>query len=207
MKGYKAFNNDLTCLGYQFTIDEPHIFDDTPILCEQGFHFCTTLEDVVKYYCLSDMRVFEIEASGIITDAKDDCSKRACNEIRLVKEITLHEVMLSITKSQTAYEWAWDIGNRDIMINHITESEWAYRWAAVIGNQDIMINHIKDSEWAYRWANNIGNCDIMINYITESEWAFWWAMGIGNQDVMINHITGSEWIENWNNFFPSNRII
>ncbi len=207
MKGYKAFNNDLTCLGYQFSIDEPNIFDYTPILCEQGFHFCTTLEDVVKYYHNPNMRVFEIEASGIITDAKDGCSKRACNEIRLVKEISLDEVMLSITKSEPAYYWARAIGNQDIMINKITESEWAFRWALNIGNLDIMINHIKDSEWAFWWANNIGNCDIMINYITESEWAFWWAMGIGNQDVMINHITGSEWIENWNNFFPSNRII
>ncbi len=42
------------------------------------------------------MRVFEIEATGIITDAKDGCSKRACSEIRLIKEISLNEVMLSI---------------------------------------------------------------------------------------------------------------
>ncbi len=180
MKGYKAFNNDLTCLGYQFTIDEPHIFDDTPILCEQGFHFCTTLEDVVKYYCLSDMRVFEIEASGIITDAKDDCSKRACNEIRLVKEITLHEVMLSITKSEWAYRWARNIGNEDIMIDKINESEWAYTWATVIGNQDIMIDKINESEWAYWWASDIGNKDIMIDKITDSKWAYRWARDIGN---------------------------
>ncbi len=184
MKGYKAFNKNLTCLGYQFTIDEPHIFDDTPILCEQGFHFCTTLEDVVKYYCLSDMRVFEIEASGIITDAKDDCSKRACNEIRLVKEITLHEVMLSITKSQTAYEWAYYIGNRDIVISKIKESEWAYWWAAVIGNQDIMINKITDSKWAY-----------------------WWARDIGNRDIMKSRVTESEWIEKWNNIFSNDQIV
>ena len=58
MKGYKAFESDLTCRGCQFTIDETHTFDGTPILCKQGFHFCTTLEDVVKYYCSPDMRVF-----------------------------------------------------------------------------------------------------------------------------------------------------
>ena len=100
MKGYKAFNQDLTCLDYQFTTDETHTFNDTPILCSKGFHFCTTLEDVVKYYHSPTMRVFEIEASGIITNAKSDCSKRACSEITLVKELTLDEVMLSITESE-----------------------------------------------------------------------------------------------------------
>ena len=151
MKGYKAFNRDLTCRDYHFTTDNTHTFDGKPILCRLGFHFCTTLEDVVKYYCSPDMRVFEIEASGIITDAKDDCSKRACNEIRLVKEITLHEVMLSITKSELAYEWAEEIGNRDIMIDKITESKWAYRWARNIGNEDIMKSRVTESEWIDWW--------------------------------------------------------
>ena len=96
MKGYKAFNKDLTCRGYQFTTDNTHTFDGTPVLCSQGVHFCTDLQDIVKYYHQSNMRVFEIEASGIITDAKDGCSKRACSEIRLIKEISLNEVMLSI---------------------------------------------------------------------------------------------------------------
>ena len=168
MKGYKAFNNDLTCLGYQFSIDEPRIFDGKPILCRQGSHFCTDLQDIVKYYSSPTMRVFEIEASGIITNAKDDCSKRACSEIRLIKEISLDEVMLSITKSEPAYYWAYYIGNRDIMIDRITESKCAYWWARDMGNIDIMIKHITESEWAYWRARWNGNEDIMINYITVS---------------------------------------
>ncbi len=174
MKGYKAFESNLTCRDYQFTIDEPHTFAGKPILCRQGFHFCTDLQDVVKYYSFLIMRVFKIEATGIITDAKDDCSKRACSEIRLVKEISLDEVMLSITKSEPAYWWALNIGNRDIMINHITESEWAYKWAIMIGNKGIMIDRITESEWAYRWALNIGNKDIMKSRITEPKWIECW---------------------------------
>ena len=128
MKGYKAFNQDLTCRNYQFYTTQTHKFDGTPILCVKGFHFCTDLQDVVKYYSSPNMRVFEIEASGIITDAKEDCSKRACSEIRLVKGITLHEVMLSITKSEPAYWWARGISNQDIMKSRITESEWIECW-------------------------------------------------------------------------------
>ena len=161
MKGYKAFKHNLTCRDYQFTIDNTHTFDGKPILCEQGFHFCTDLQDVVKYYSSPTMRVFEIEATGIITRAKKDCSKRACGEITLIKEISLDEVANSITKS----------------------------------------------EIAYRWAYYLGNMDIMIDKITESVWAFWWARHIGDRGIMKSRVTESVWIENWNNFFPSNRII
>ena len=206
MIGYKAFNNNLTCRDYKFTANKTHTFDDKPILCSLGFHFCTDLQDVVKYYHQPDMRVFEIEASGIITNAKEDCSKRACSEITLVKEVSLNEVMLSITKSEPAYYWARDIGNRDIMINHIEDSEWAFRWAMNIGNQDIMIDRITESEWAFYWAWNIGNQDIMINHITESEYAFYWAMNIGNRDIMKSRVTEPKWIEKWNNRFPNNKI-
>ncbi|TXG84135.1 MAG: hypothetical protein E6R13_03435, partial [Spirochaetes bacterium] len=197
MKGYKAFESNLTCLDYQFSATQTNTFDGKPILCRQGFHFCTDLQDVVKYYNSPCMRVFEIEASGIITNAKDGCSKRACSEITLVKEISLYEVMLSITKSEPAYKWAEEIGNRDIMINHIKESEWAYEWARWIGNQDFMITKITESEWAFYWAKNIGNRDIMINHIKDSEWAYKWALNIGNRDIMIDRITESAWAYMW----------
>jgi hypothetical protein len=151
MKGYKAFNPDLTCLGYQFTIDETHAFDDEPILCVQGFHFCTDLQDVVKYYSSPTMRVFEIETDGIITEAKKDCSKRACSEITLVKELSLEEVMLSINKSKPGYAWARWIGNRDIMVDKITESGWAFHWASNIGNRDIMKSRVTEPYWIYWW--------------------------------------------------------
>ena len=59
--------------------------------------------------------------------------------------------------SRTAYNWAYYIGNRDIMISKIVESEWAYYWALHIGNRDIMIDRIVESEWAYGWAYFIGN--------------------------------------------------
>jgi hypothetical protein len=54
--------------------------------------------------------------------------------------------------SETAYYWAYDIGDRDIMIDRITESEWAYRWALNIGDKDVMIDRITDPCWAYRWG-------------------------------------------------------
>jgi hypothetical protein len=157
VKGYKAFNKNLTCKGYQFTIGEIYKLKGNPILCKQGFHYCTDLQDIVKYYHFPSMRVFEIEAGGIITEAKDDCSKRACSEIILIKELSLEEVMLSITKSETAFKWAWYIGNREIMINKVTESKWAYAWASWIGDVQLMKPRVIVLQWVDEWNKRFKN--------------------------------------------------
>ena len=84
--------------------------------------------------------------------------------------------------SETAYNWAYHIGDRDIMIDRITEPKWVFWWAAYIGNKDIMIDRIFDSEYAYYWAVSIGNRDTMIDRITEPKWAVQWAQNIGDPD-------------------------
>ncbi len=87
--------------------------------------------------------------------------------------------------SETAYYWARNIGNKNIMIDKIIDSFWAYFWAVYIGNRDIMIDRITESKWAYYWARDIGNKDIMISKIVKSEWALHWAYNIGNKDIMV----------------------
>lgn len=167
MKGYKAFNADLTCLGYQYELDKTNIFEGEPILNVQGFHFCTELLDVFKYYFKSNMRVFEIEANGIFTNSTSYCSKLSCTEIKLVKELFLSDIAKLITKSSHALAWAIEIGNRDIVISKITNSRDALKWAIKIGNVELMANKINHSRDALEWAIEIGNMDIMIGKINE----------------------------------------
>lgn len=50
MKGYKVFNNDWTCNGFQYEVGQTYEMKDKPKLCNQGFHFCLKLEDCFKYY-------------------------------------------------------------------------------------------------------------------------------------------------------------
>jgi hypothetical protein len=219
--GYKVFNHDFTCRDYDFQgVGTTHTYEDTPVLCQSGFHFCTTLQDCFKYYNITPhMIVCEVQATGY-TDAEEGCSKRTCQTLSIIRQMSLNEVaqyitdsvyaywwarrignmdiMIDrITDSEYAYYWAKDIGNTDIMINRITDSVYAYCWAKNIGNQDIMINRITDSEYAYRWARDIGNTDIMIDRITDSEYAYWWAKYIGNTDIMIDRITDSEYAYYW----------
>lgn len=185
MKGYKAFESDLKCRDYQYTENEPNVYDGHPVLCNSGFHFCTDLQDILKYYCSPYIRVFEIEASGVITEPVQDCSKRACSDIKLIRELSFNEMKTHISQSWSAYMWARDIGNRKEMKPLITESEYAYRWAIEIGDKDHMKKFITKSEFAYKWARNIGDREEMRALITESSWAWYWAFCIGDKEYMI----------------------
>lgn len=185
MKGYKAFNSYLKCRDYQYTENEPNVYDGHPVLCHSGFHFCTDLQDILKYYCSPYIRVFEIEASGFITEAEADCSKRACSEIKLVKELSFNEMKTHITQSWAAYMWARDIGDWVYMKPLITEQEWAFEWAREIGDKEHMKQFIKDSKYAYMWARDIGDREEMKPLITESIWANMWAYIIGDEEYMI----------------------
>ena len=86
MKGYKAFNNDLTCRGMQYEVGKEYVFDGKPIPCRQGFHFCETIADYYEFYPMSDdIRICEVEATGEI--AKEGV-KRVTNVIKILSEIT-----------------------------------------------------------------------------------------------------------------------
>ena len=86
MKGYKAFNNDLTCRGMQYEIGKEYVFDGKPIPCKQGFHFCETIADCYEFYPMSDdTRICEVEATGEIAE---DGVKRVTNVIKILAEIT-----------------------------------------------------------------------------------------------------------------------
>jgi len=196
--GYKVFDNGLKCRDYNFNeVGSTHTYEGEPVLCESGFHFCTTLQDCFNYYDITpDMIICEVQATGY-TEAEEDCSKRTCKTLTIVRQMTFDEVIPYITDSRYAYCWAMNIGNQDIMIDRITDSQYAYTWATDIGNQDIMIDKITDSYYAYLWAKYIGNKDIMIDRITNSEYAYYWARDIGNQDIMIDRITDSVYAYRW----------
>lgn len=103
MKGYKVFNWDWTCNGFQYELGKKAIFNGTPQLCSRGFHFCESLLDCWRYYGpMQWNKIAEIEASGVITEKHDD-SKRACSELLVVKELSFEEA-IEIIKKQSREE-------------------------------------------------------------------------------------------------------
>ena len=93
MKGYKVFNPDWTCRGYQFEVGKTFTEDVTPVFCGKGFHFCTKVVDCFDYYAFNhNNKVAEVEALGDIDTSIGD-SKCSTNKIHIIREITWQEVL------------------------------------------------------------------------------------------------------------------
>lgn len=87
MKGYKAFNSNLTCRGFQYEIGKEYTFGGEPIPCRQGFHFCKTIRDCYKFYEPNERtRICEVEALGEVKT--DDGTKYVTNKIKIIAEVT-----------------------------------------------------------------------------------------------------------------------
>lgn len=87
MKGYKAFNEDLTCRGFQYEIGKTYEMEGKLIICKKGFHFCKTIGDTYKFYPMDgNTRICEIEALGDIST--ENGTKFCTNKIKIVKEVT-----------------------------------------------------------------------------------------------------------------------
>lgn len=100
MKGYKVFNSDWTCRGFQYEIGKTYEIDDYPILCERGFHFCTNPADCFKYYNIwDDVKIAEVEALGDIRedDRLIENSKCCTNKIKIVRELSLENAKIETT--------------------------------------------------------------------------------------------------------------
>jgi len=111
MKGFKAFNNDLTCRRFQYEIGKIYEMKETPKLCERGFHFCRTIAECYNYYDMNkDTRICEVEALGEI-DVKEDGDKLCTNKIKILSEVTTEwQKKGNATSSNTGY---CNTGNRN----------------------------------------------------------------------------------------------
>ena len=93
MKGYKVFNPDWTCRGFQYKVGETYEIEDKPKCCYMGFHFCLKASDCFSYYDFnSNNKVAEVEALGDI-DSENNNSKHCSNKIRILRELTWQEVL------------------------------------------------------------------------------------------------------------------
>ena len=117
MKGYKVFNPDWTCRGFQYRVGETYEMDEKPQLCDVGFHFCKRIVDCFNFYRFdSNNKVAEVEALGDIDTNKDD-SKCSTNKIHIIREITWQEVLdlVNLGKGCTGLcnSGNWNSGNRN----------------------------------------------------------------------------------------------
>jgi len=185
--GYKAFDENLKCRDHHFEIGKTYEIKGELVFCKNGFHFCTNMNNCFNYYDV-DARICEVYAEDILNEE----NKSICRKIKIVRELSQKEIRDKIDNSQLAYNWAFETGDVDIMIDKVVDSEYAYMWATTIGNADIMIDRISDAHTAYYWGLKVGNREVMIDRITDSFYAYLWAKNIGDCEIMLSRIKNED---------------
>lgn len=89
IRGFKGFDKDLKCRGFQYEIGKDYEQEGKVKCCLRGFHFCENPFDVFRYYSPSDSRYCEVEGDGNADKANDD-SKVATSHIHISAEMGLN---------------------------------------------------------------------------------------------------------------------
>ena len=112
MIGYKAFDKELKCRGFQFEVGKTYKTGaekgELKLCTDTVFHFCRELHRIesVSNYTLSNSRVCEVIAVGeIVTDG----DKYGTNKIKILREIPQDE----LNKYNNCNTGDWNTGNRN----------------------------------------------------------------------------------------------
>lgn len=90
---YKGFDEDLSCRGFQYEIGKEYCLDGELELCANGFHACQNPLDVFDYYSMSSStRYAMVELWGDVDFAIDN-EKLCATNIRIVKEMSIDELV------------------------------------------------------------------------------------------------------------------
>ena len=91
IKGYKVFNSDWTCRGFQYKVGETFKHNGNIEMCGSGFHFCQNASDCFDYYSFdSKNKVAEVLAIGNVETIGN---KSVTDEIIIIREITWNELL------------------------------------------------------------------------------------------------------------------
>ena len=117
MQGYKVFNSDWTCKGFQYEVGKEYIHEGKIEICRSGFHFCEKAIDCFNYY------KFDIENKVALVETMEDAefikhesdSKICTNKIRIVKALSWGEVLelVNIGKGNTGRSNSGDSNSGD----------------------------------------------------------------------------------------------
>jgi len=93
--GFKAFDKDMKCRGFQFEVGKTYKHDGEISPCNSGFHFCENPLDVWGYYDMMDCTLAKVEATG---EVKTDGNKSVTGEINITASLSMPEFIVSAVK-------------------------------------------------------------------------------------------------------------
>lgn len=113
IKGFKVFNPDWTCRGFQYKVGETFVHNGNIEMCGAGFHFCRKASDCFNYYNFnSQNKVAEVEALGLVETQGD---KSVTDKIKIIREIEWSELLTIVNdgKNCTGLQNTgdWNTGN------------------------------------------------------------------------------------------------
>ena len=128
-RGYKVFDPDWTChdqvceIGKVYEIGKTYSIKVKPNVCNTGFHYCTKVVNCFRYYDFNPRnKVAEVEILGDIDRALDD-DKECTNKIKIVRELTWHEVLDLVNMGEYntgRYNTGdYNTGNRNVGDNNV----------------------------------------------------------------------------------------
>jgi len=92
MKGYKVFDENWKCQGFQFKVGETYIHKGKISMCSSGFHFCEKVTNCFNYKNFDpNNKIAEIEAdeNNIILGNDKHCT----GKITIIREISWEEML------------------------------------------------------------------------------------------------------------------
>ena len=116
IKAYKAFNSDLTCIGFQYEVGKEYHHKGKITVCWAGFHACESLADCFRFYPFSETktRAAEVLVWGKVK-YEDTGVKLCASNIKVVRELVWSEVLLMCNSGNynTGYgnSGNWNSGN------------------------------------------------------------------------------------------------
>ena len=115
VRGFKVFNPDWTCRGFQYEVGKIFEEDVEPSCCDRGFHFCENAADCFNYYSFNpDNKVAEVIAYGDVVREGDKC---CTNKIKIVREIPWQELLTIVNTGKSCTGLCntgdWNTGNRN----------------------------------------------------------------------------------------------
>ena len=111
--GYKGFDTDMKCRGFQF--EEGKEYDQTGDIscCENGFHGCELPHEVFGYYAPGGSKYHAVEMSGK-TDKHGADSKIACSHIKIGAVIDIASIAkMSVSAFFDRFEFTKKIKSSD----------------------------------------------------------------------------------------------
>lgn len=92
ISGFKAFNSDMTCRGFQYSEGETFIHEGTVDRCKSGFHFCENPIDMFAYYDPT-ATFHRVEGSGEISKEENGDSKVASQILKIGAKLSIKEIV------------------------------------------------------------------------------------------------------------------